>query len=237
MPRVSEVISGLYCKAHAKISVNPAIPPDPALSTSRSDHSSKSSSSASVQATLNLHTNGDTEIWVQCDRTWLNLNDKIILQRGDELSDKHILFAQKLIKEQYPLVGGLFSTLVQEKCYNLNHDSVQILHCLGRHHWIAASNVGCTENSVNVYDSLFSDVDATTCTLIKNMFGGDECKISMKKVQKQVGIKDCGVFAIAFITSIVCGEDPCNVFYKQEDMRKHLFDCFEQLVITPFPRQ
>ena len=190
-----------------------------------------------MQATLDVHANGDTEIWVQYDRTRLNLNDKIILQRGDELSDKHIQYAQKLIKEQFPFIGGLFSTLLQEKCYNLHDGSVQIIHCLSRHHWIAVSNVGCNKNSVNVYDSLFPDVDATTCALIKNMFGGDECEISMKKVQVQAGIKDCGVFAIAFITSIVNGEDPCDVFYKQENMRKHLFDCFEKLIITPFPKQ
>ena len=125
---------------------------------------------------------------------------------------------------------------MQGKCYNLSHDSVQIIHCLGRHHWLAASNIGCAENSVNVYDSLFADVDATTCTLIKNIIGGDKCNISMKKEQKQIDVKDCGLFAIAFVTSIVCGEDPCDLFYKQENMRKHLFDCFEQLVITPFPR-
>jgi len=70
---------------------------------------------------------GDTEIWVQYDRRRLNVNDKIILQRGDELSDKHIQFAQKLIKEQFPLIGGLFSTLFQEKCYNLHDGSIQII--------------------------------------------------------------------------------------------------------------
>ena len=56
---------------------------------------------------------------------------------------------------------------------------------------------------MNVYDFLFPDVDGITCTLIKNMFGGDKWKISMKKVQVQSGIKDCDVFAIVFITSIV----------------------------------
>ena len=134
---------------------------------------------------------------------WLQTADKIILQRGDELSDKHIQFAQKLIKEQFPVTCGLISTPLQEKCNNFQGGSVQIIHCLRRHHWIAISNIGCNENSVNVYDSLFPDVDGITCTLIRNMFGGDECKISMKKVQVQSGIKDCGVFAIVFITSVV----------------------------------
>ena len=156
-------------------------PSKPSCKASADPESSASSSdsSMSVQTT---YANGDTEIWVQYYRRRLNLNDKIILQRGDELSDKHIQFAQKLIKEQFPFIGGLFSTLLQEKCYNLHDGSDQIIHCLGRHHWIAVSSVGCNKNSVHVYDSLFPDVDATTCALIKNIFGGDECEISMKKV-------------------------------------------------------
>jgi len=81
---------------------------------------------------------------------------------------------------------------------------------------------------------LFPDVDATTRALIKNMFGGDECETCMKKVQVQASILDCGVFAIAFITLIVHGEDPCDVFYKQENMRNHLLDCFEKLSSLPF---
>ena len=42
---------------------------------------------------------------------------------------------------------------------------------------------------------------------------GDECEISMKREQMQ---KDCCVYAIAFIASIVHGEDPCDIIYKQE---------------------
>ena len=49
----------------------------------------------------------------------------------------------------------------------------------------------------------------------------------MKKVEVQSGIKDCDVFAIATINSIVHGEDPCNVVYQQQNMHKHFFDCFE----------
>ena len=93
---------------------------------------------------------------------------------------------------------------------------------------------------MNVYDFLFSDLDAATYKLINNMFGEDECEISMRKVQVQAGITDCGgVFAIAFIASVVHGQDPCDVLYQQENMymRHHLIDCFEKLIITPFLKQ
>ena len=57
------------------------------------------SSGSSLSGTLDLQANGDSEVWVRYDHRRLNLNDKIILQRGNELSEKHIQFAQKLIKE------------------------------------------------------------------------------------------------------------------------------------------
>lgn len=44
------------------------------------------------------------------------------------------------------------------------------------------------------------------------MFDGDRCEVSIRKVQVQAGVKDCGVFAIA-ITSIVNEEDPSTVNY------------------------
>ena len=167
-----------------------------------------------MQATLDINVNGGTKIWVQHDCTRLNVNDKIIPEEGEELLDKLVQFAQKLIKEQFPSFGGLFSPLLQDKYYNLQDGSVQIIHCLSRHRFIAISNVGCNENSVTVYDSSFCDLDPTTCAVTKNMFSGDQCEISMKKVQEQDGIRDCVVFSIAFITSIVHGEEPCDVFYK-----------------------
>ena len=45
-----------------------------------------------------FNTNDDANIWVKCYQGVLNFSDKEILQKGDERSDKHIQFAQKLIK-------------------------------------------------------------------------------------------------------------------------------------------
>ena len=131
----------------------------------------------------------------------LSFSDKEILQKGDERSDKHIQFAQKLIKEQFPLINGLCSTLLQDRYYSFLKNSVQIIHCVQRHHWIAASNIGCLGSSVNVYDSLFNDLDDATDRLINNMFGtNDACEISMKKVQVQAGVKTaehlCGLLSL-----------------------------------------
>ena len=54
-------------------------------------------------------------------------------------------------------------------------------------------------------------------------------------VQKQNGSKDCGVFAIAMMTSIAYGEDPQNVTYDQDNLRVHLLDCFTRKNMVLFP--
>ena len=62
---------------------------------------------------------------------------------------------------------------------------------------------------------------------LKNYFGDQnaECKIqwNMTKVQKKKGSTDCGVFTVAFLTSLVYHWDPAEVQYCQEQLRYHLF--------------
>ena len=46
--------------------------------------------------------------------------------------------------------------------------------------------------------------------------------VEIKGVQQQTISVDCGLFAIAFATSLVFGEDPANVTYDSEKLRMHL---------------
>ena len=46
-------------------------------------------------------------------------------------------------------------------------------------------------------------------------------------MQEQRGSSDCGLFALAFITSVCCGVDPASQTYSQKEMRKHLLACIE----------
>eukprot|EP00731_Ephydatia_muelleri_P024373 Em0016g644a len=54
-------------------------------------------------------------------------------------------------------------------------------------------------------------------------------------VQKQKGQSDCGLFAIAFATSLAHLQDPASITYDQAKMRTHLIHCFETQSRTPFP--
>ena len=93
---------------------------------------------------------------------------------GAELSDLHINLAQRVIKEQFPHINGLESTLLQGKQHTLTEDMVknklQIIHCLQRHHWIAASTINNASGEVTVIDSIFKSIDDETKSTISNLF-------------------------------------------------------------------
>ena len=96
------------------------------------------------------------------------------------------------------------------------------------------SNVVCQPGHINVYDSLHM-------TLSKGLIAdllqhpGRTITITHCNVQWQSGGGDCGVFAIAFATSICARHDPTMKVFDQKKMRKHLITCLENAKITPFP--
>ena len=66
-------------------------------------------------------------------------------------------------------------------------------------------------------------------------FEGPNITVEWANVAKQAGGDDCGLFAIAFATSICHNRDPVLVQYKQDKMRAHLLQCFRKAFMEPFP--
>ena len=46
---------------------------------------------------------------------------------------------------------------------------------------------------------------------------------------------DCGLYAIAYITAIAYGNDPCALVFHQEMLRSHFIKCLQQKYLTEFP--
>ena len=169
--------------------------------------------------------------------------DKEAIVMGNKLTDIEINFAQCLLKAQFKNVRGLESTLLQERngTSSISKDTIenkiQILFCKERKHWIVASTINCTRNEVKVYDSLFQYLDRDSIQLVKALFrcGGIDPQIKMIQCRKQKGVKDCGIFAIAFATAIAHGLNPSRQNFNQQAMRAHLVDCFHNKLLTPFP--
>ena len=56
-----------------------------------------------------------TYVWITYNRNILKHSDKKITEDGSQLTDKYIRLVQTLIKGQFPKIGGLQSTLLQER--------------------------------------------------------------------------------------------------------------------------
>jgi len=62
-------------------------------------------------------------------------------------------------------------------------------------------------------------------------------QINRLSVQQQVGIHDCGLFSIAYAVETCYRNDVQKSLFDQKSMRKHLHDCFNNGVLTPFSKQ
>ena len=175
-------------------------------------------------------------------RPWTNnlfVSDKhILLSPTAWLTDDIIGATQDLLKKEVPLGNGFQSTCCGITCaFDIESDEfIQIVHN-GHGHWLTISTIGSKKGEVFVYDSMYPCVSDIVKRQIAALLATKEKEIKLKfvDVQKQSGGYDCGLFAIAFATSLVYGVQPGNVRYDQPKMRKHLCQCLEEERIRPFP--
>jgi hypothetical protein len=180
----------------------------------------------------------DIAIWARVGRHLLTVDEKTVICTKQQLTDNHMTFIQALIKEQFPKVNGLLNTLTLAKAEagaSLRSEGMQVIFCRDSH-WIVASTKNCDLNCVNIFDSLYRNIDAATKATVAHLVGvtADELIVNMVKMGQQVGGVDCGVFAAAVLTSLAHGlKGPYS--FRQVDMRTHLVDCIEQGRLLPFP--
>lgn len=147
-----------------------------------------------------------------------------------------------LLKAQFTNVNGLKSTLLQlePNAKPTIQNKAQIFHDRGDH-WIAASNKSTVAavDEVVVFNSVYNTIDRHTDDAIIRKFsmeGETSPKVRIMQFQNQKGSTDRGLFAIAVVTALAFVQDLSTVKFLQENMRSHLFSCFQKK-ITPFPIQ
>ena len=116
---------------------------------------------------------------------------------------------------------------------------VQIIN-IHRNQWIVVSNFGCSEGTLNIYDSMYPTLSLQTkkqiCSFWKSPI--DQITFQMVNVQRQPNASDSGhgVFAVAVATEIVHGKDPRLSYWDVSRMRLHLIECLENRLIQCFPQ-
>ena len=75
----------------------------------------------------------------------------------------HIDGALALLRQQYPEIGGLQSILCQQSDKPLlqPNNAIQVIH-IHPQYWATISTIGCEENNVELYDSVFSTISVST---------------------------------------------------------------------------
>ena len=143
---------------------------------------------------------------------------------------------------QFPHIGGLRNTLLQnsDSLKPLQgKDNLQIIHVkLDKvDHWILISTIGCGSGEVEVYNLLQQAPSLSTQTIIARYLKSSSTTITVKviNVALQKGSTDCGLYAIAMMTSLAYKEDPANVIYDQQELRSHLKECLDEGFISKFP--
>ena len=116
---------------------------------------------------------------------------------------------------------------------------VQILYDEVRHHWFAVASVsnGIDEPVVNVYDSLFHTASSHTKKQIACIVNTayPRIKLNFMDVPCQNGSDHCGLFAVAYATTICYGKKPEKFIFDQGLMRRHLLKCLENNLMEEFP--
>ena len=180
------------------------------------------------------------------DKNWLcnplytltTLNREEVLSPSGWLSDTVIHSAQLLMLQQFPHVSGLQTPVLQQTLVFKVHrgEFVQII-CVGNSHWCTISNVGCDDEEVKVYDSLYPTVSSATVRVIASLLfsSAPQLVVRMMDVVRQSNGSDCGILAIAFAYDVCSGADPCTVKFDHKSIRRHLGECLEKCSLSRFP--
>jgi hypothetical protein len=169
---------------------------------------------------------------------WINdlrlyFEDKQILQENEDLHDRHITATIAIIAAQFPDMPPVQSSLRTKKISLLQsaQDNSLFFHNYN-HHWALTYY---NDGVVHLYDSLqpsalHRDIHGQISALYEGI-----SVVRLEHTQLQKGCKDCGCFVIAFCTSILFGEEPSRLLYKQQEMRNHIITCFDNHNLCPFP--
>ena len=169
--------------------------------------------------------------------------EKGLILNNKMLTNESISIAMQILKRRFPETDGLEDTTLGKvhQFSIFRNKFVQVLHD-GGCHWVCVANfIGnnkCCRSAIHYYDSLNTTgaitkfIEVQICSFL--LCQEDQLTIVIKPVQQQREI-NCGLFALAFATSLLFGDDPTKLRYDEKQMRKHLVYCLENDLMEPFP--
>ena len=140
------------------------------------------------------------------------------MRNGEQLTDVHIIAAQKLIQKQFPHLDGLQSPLLSQgdQFLAMVDEGVQI------HHTPLCHQLALLYKLLVITEEDGERVDPHLLVDVPN-------------IKQQHGTTDCGAFAIAYAYHASLGDDLCTIMFDQKKMRQHLETCFRLGKLSCFP--
>ena len=169
--------------------------------------------------------------------------DKDTVLQSNMLTDRHIMMAQSLLKTQFPEFDGLLSPTLGAagQFPPMANEFIQIINTM-KMHWVCLSTVGCDNpHTINYYcslnnTSLTKETKKQIASLLHLDKSTRKITIDVKPVHRQSGV-DCGVHAIAIALALCLKVDPSSLKFDRREIRKHLWNCFENNRLEMFPHQ
>lgn len=165
-------------------------------------------------------------------------DDCTTISKGGWLTDCHIHAAQILLKEQFPHISGMQApTLAECQAFDLQPgEFVQILN-VDQSHWLCVARIGSLVDKIQVYDSLYQSLPMAVKECVAGIVSTQNHALTFQymNVQRQCNLADCGLHAIAVLTSLCHGVDPTAVTFDPKRLRPHFVACLRKKCMTMFP--
>jgi len=169
--------------------------------------------------------------------------DRDVIFRGDWLTDIHIDHFHQLLaicSDYRPVETWRIQCLHTIQPILPDKKHIQILHSMSNPsdgHWVCSYY---DRKNIFIYDSLNNKtMHKHHEQFLKRLFPTYEFEknpVKFPNVQLQPNFNDCGVFAIAFATSLLFNIKPDKVKYEHKLMRSHLIQMLETNIINHFPQ-
>ena len=192
-----------------------------------------------IDADAVAETEPKQELWVDSPRLYA-CDRQELEDTSSCLSDRILNAAQTLLRRQFPSAGGLKDTLLLgagDDVVQPGDKFVQCVHDAVKEHWITVSSLGCVSDEVKVYCSAHLTPSPQCIKTISLYYRTSLKQLTLRvmNVSKQQGGVDCGLFAIAYATTLLNGMDPVNVVFTQARMRQHVIAALEAGTLSEFP--
>ena len=75
-------------------------------------------------------------------------------------------------------------------------------------------------NTIFLYDSAYTMISGDGKQVIAHLVNTKENQLTVHvmNISKQSGATDCGLYAVAIMSTLALGKDPCMIVFKKEDL-------------------